>query len=245
MRPGCEDRAGRQCHKNRHRKRQRGSQRRMQHYNKLESNFGPSSILLVGNLKVGKSTIFSSYVGRRRRVFVYPGTAVELAIGATGTEPFSKIIDTPGFYSLQERSEDALVVRDLLSRKLVGGVLLVLDAKNLRRGLSLAFELAEFQVPLIIALNMHDEARQRGVEINIKRLSELLGVPIIPTVATEGRGLNQLKKALRDARAPKIRLEYPDVLRHLVEEIEVLLAGRNMPIGGIAYLLSMDLTSIN
>ncbi|MBW1870907.1 MAG: ferrous iron transport protein B, partial [Deltaproteobacteria bacterium] len=162
-----------------------------------------------------------------------------------GTEPFSKIIDTPGFYSLQERSEDALVVRDLLSRKLVGGVLLVLDAKNLRRGLSLAFELAEFQVPLIIALNMHDEARQRGVEINIKRLSELLGVPIIPTVATEGRGLNQLKKALRDARAPKIRLEYPDVLRHLVEEIEVLLAGRNMPIGGIAYLLSMDLTSIN
>jgi ferrous iron transport protein B len=168
---------------------------------------GPETILLVGNLKVGKSTIFSNLVGQRRRRIPHPDSGMELDAGWLSAGPYRHLLDTPGFYSLQDRSEDAHLVRDLLAGGQAGAVLLVLDAKNLARGLKLLLELSEYEIPLTVALNMCDEARQRGVEVDVSRLSEILGVDVVPTVATEGRGLGQLRRVLAAARLPKVRLE--------------------------------------
>jgi ferrous iron transport protein B len=163
---------------------------------------GSGTILVVGNLKVGKSTIFSHLVGRRRQR--------------------THLVDTPGFYSLQDRSEDAGLARKLLTGGQARAALLVLDSKNLARRLKLFLELAEYDIPVTVALNMCDEARQRGVEVDVSRLSEILGVEVVPTVATEGRGLGQLRRALAGARRPKIELEHTKV----TDEIRRLEAAR-------------------
>lgn len=202
-------------------------------------------MLLAGNLKVGKSTVFSWYIGRKREHVVYPGTGVELAAGRLGTERFARILDAPGFYSLQERSEDAFVARDLLVRRLVGGVLLVLDAKNLARGLALALQLAEFEVPVAVALNMCDEARQRGLEIDVEQLSSLLGVPVVSTVAIEGRGLWQLRRALANARPLAVRMRYPQEVESAAAEIANLVRDRKVAGRGLAYLLMVGVPRIH
>jgi ferrous iron transport protein B len=173
--------------------------------------------LIVGNLKVGKSTIFSWLTGKHRRRVIHSNNGVQLSSGPLGIGPFGRIVDAPGFHSLQDRSEDASVVRDLLARREVGGVLLVLDAKNPTRGLLLACQIARFHFRVAVALNLSDEARQRGVEVDGARLSELLGVPVVETMASEGRGLEQLKKALADARPLKIQNEIEKNLDHLAE----------------------------
>lgn len=178
----------------------------------------PDALLIVGNLKVGKSTIFSWFTGKHRRRVIHSNNGVQLSSGPLGAGSFDRIVDAPGFHSLQDRSEDAFAVRDLLARRRVGGVLLVLDAKNPTRGLLLACQIARFRFRVAVALNLADEARQRGVEVDGARLSDLLGVPVVETTASEGRGLEQLKKALADARPLKIQNEIEKNLGHLTEE---------------------------
>lgn len=182
-----------------------GPQRRRRRRGRI--GLGAEAILLVGNLKVGKSTVFSNLVGQRRQRIQLPGSGMELDAGRLSAGPYRHLVDTPGFYSLQDRSEDAELVRELLAGGQAGAVLLVLDAKNLTRGLILLLELTEFDVPVTVALNMCDEARQRGVEVDVPGLSEILGVEVISTVATEGRGLGQLRRALATARRPQVRPE--------------------------------------
>jgi Fe2+ transport system protein B len=148
---------------------------------------GSGTILVVGNLKVGKSTIFSHLAGKKRQRIQIEGSGLELDAGRLSAGPYSLLLDTPGFYSLQDRSEDAGLVRDLLRGGRAGAALLVLDSKNLARGLKLFLELAEYDIPVTVALNMSDEARQRGVEVDVSRLSEILGVEVVPTVPGPGR----------------------------------------------------------
>lgn len=186
---------------------------------------------------MGKSTIFSNLVGQHRNIVQHKESGTELAVGRLVAGPYLRIFDAPGFYSLQDRSEDAFLVQDLLVRKQVGAVLLVLDAKNLSRGLKLFFELAEFDLPVTVALNMCDEARQRGLELDVDRLAEILGVPVVPTVATEGRGLGQLRRALAAAGKPRVHIEYPPEPAKSVVEIRQLLEGQPLAPGGMAYLL--------
>ena len=179
--------------------------------------FGPDAVLLVGNLKVGKSTLFDAWVGRHRAHSVYPGTAVELAVGRTAGPQGHEVVDAPGCYALDERSEDSHVVRDLLAPRapgprLVGRVVLVLDAKNLRRGLVLAQEVAETGVPAVVALNMVDEARQRGLDVDPDALSRELGVPVVGTVATERHRTGALLRALASARPLRLRADWPGAL---------------------------------
>jgi ferrous iron transport protein B len=185
---------------------------------------------MVGNLKVGKSTIFSNLVGQRQYPIRHPESGTELSVGQLSSvsyqRHYQRILDAPGFYSLQDRSEDAFLVRDLLVGRQVGAVLLVLDAKNLARGLRLFFELSEFDVPMIVALNMCDEARQRGVEVDVAKLSEILGVDVIPTVATEGRGLRQLRRAMAGARVSRVRLEYAEEPKNTADKIQKMEAAR-------------------
>ena len=208
---------------------------------RLPSCFGPDAVLLVGNLKVGKSSLFSLLTGGREHLTSYPGSDMELSWGPCSGGRFRRVIDAPGIYSLQDRSEDAGVIRRLLLRSgvAVGAVLLVLDAKNLRRGLTLALQLAELEVPLVVALNMSDEARQRGIRVDADALARLLGVPVVPTVATEGRGLGQLRRSLSGAAPSSLRFQYPADLQSSLSRVLELL-GDLEPARGLTYLLLAD-----
>ena len=158
----------------------------------------PLRIALVGNPNVGKSVIFGRLTGRYVTVSNYPGTTVAVTRGrATVGAEVCDIIDTPGVNALEgSLSEDEKVTRDLLQAGGAELVVQVADARNLRRALMLTSQLAEFKLPMILVLNMIDEARARGVDVDIPGLAAHLGIPVIEAVAPEGRGLAELRDAL-------------------------------------------------
>ncbi|RIK65811.1 MAG: ferrous iron transport protein B [Planctomycetota bacterium] len=157
-------------------------------------------IAVAGNPNSGKTTLFNALTGLRMKVGNYPGVTVEKREGPlTGTN--AVLLDLPGVYSLSARSPDEEIARDVLQGRIPGVrrpdvVLLVLDAANLERNLYLATQILDFGAPVVIALNMIDVARRRGVVIDHAALARLLGVPVIPTVASEGEGLDAIRKAL-------------------------------------------------
>ncbi len=156
-------------------------------------------IALVGNPNVGKSVIFGLLTGRYATVSNYPGTTIEIS-SATASFNGSRylIIDTPGINNLIPMSEDEKVTRDILLRERPDLVIQVIDAKNIKRGLFITIQLAEMGIPVIVDLNMIDEARDRGIIIDEKRLSELLGTVVVGTIASQKKGLSELRAAIKD-----------------------------------------------
>jgi ferrous iron transport protein B len=160
-----------------------------------------NKILLVGNPNVGKSVIFSKLTGINVAVSNYPGTTVEYARGRSILAAHEvEIIDVPGAYSLEPTSKAEEVAVEMLAQGDV--VVNVIDATNLERNLYLTLQLLELEVPVIIALNIWDETKHKGIEIDVDRLSGILGVPVIPTNARSGFGLQRLLRRLREARSP-------------------------------------------
>ena len=161
----------------------------------------PLRIALVGNPNVGKSVIFGHLTGRYVTVSNYPGTTVALTKGrATVGAEVCDVVDTPGVNALEGAlSEDEKVTRELLDDGNAELVVQVADARNLRRALARTSQIAEFRLPLILVLNMLDEARARGVDIDTAGLADELGVPVIEAVAPEGRGMTELRDALPQA----------------------------------------------
>ncbi len=200
---------------------------------------GLRTLLLVGQLKVGKTTLFEQLGEGREQRRAYPPTGVDLRWRRLRLERFETLVDAPGCYSLLDRSEDAMVVRDLLARRRVGGVLWVLDAKNPRRGLGMVAELAACRIPVVVALNMTDEAAQRGVRLRPEVLEELLGVPVVPVVARERAGLAALRRRLVEARplAAGAWAPEPALAQHLAR-LEALLAGHALNAPALAMLLA-------
>jgi ferrous iron transport protein B len=168
----------------------------------------PNAILLVGHPNVGKSVLFHRLTGAYVNVSNYPGTTVEVTRASARFDPEAILLDTPGVLALPSRSDDErATIRALLnenSRCLVQ----VGDAKNLRRTLTLTALLAELGVPMVLALNMHDEAAARGVTVDIPALAEELGIPVLATVATGGEGIGELTASLPLARPPQAMLRY-------------------------------------
>jgi ferrous iron transport protein B len=171
-------------------------------------------VVLVGNPNVGKSALFGALTGAYATVSNYPGTTVELTEGSAAVGGARvTVIDTPGAASLLPSSEDERVTRDVLLREPVTAVV-VADAKNLERGLALTLEVGELGVPLVLCLNMMDEAEERGLGVRAEVLSVQLGVPVVPTVAIQRRGVGRLRAALAEARVPARAVSYaPDVER--------------------------------
>ena len=164
----------------------------------------PLRVVLVGNPNVGKSVVFGRLTGRYVTVSNYPGTTVAVTRGRAqvGAE-VCDIVDTPGVNAIEGvLSEDEKVTRDLLREGGAELIVQVADARNLRRALVLTSQLADFRLPMILVLNMMDEARARGVDIDAAGLSEELGVPVIEAVAPEGRGMAELRDALPQAARP-------------------------------------------
>ena len=155
-------------------------------------------ILLMGNPNVGKSALFSRLTGTRIIASNYPGTTVEFTKGylKLGEEP-AEIIDVPGAYTLEATSKAEEVAVEMLKEGDL--VINVVDATNLERNLNLTLQLLERPVPVIVALNMWDDARHRGISIDAARLENLLGVPVVPTVGVTGEGIKELVSRLSEA----------------------------------------------
>lgn len=159
----------------------------------------PKTILLMGNPNVGKSVIFSRLTGVRVIASNYPGTTVGFTKGymKLGDEKV-EVIDVPGSYSLEPTCKAEEVACEMLSQ---GDIIVnVIDATSLERHLNLTLQLLEQKKPMIIALNFWDETKHRGVQIDIKKLEAILGVPIVATSAIRGEGLKELQNRLKDAR---------------------------------------------
>lgn len=176
------------------------------HVNTLASS--ASAVLLVGHPNVGKSVLFHRLTGAYVNVSNYPGTTVEVTRASARFDPGTTLLDTPGVLALPSRSDDERATMRALLKEDTRALLQVGDAKNLRRTLTLSALLAELGVPMVLALNMHDEAAARGVTVDIQALAEELGVPVLATVATGGEGIGALIGEIASARRPQALLRY-------------------------------------
>ncbi len=151
------------------------------------------TIALAGNPNCGKSTIFNNLTGERQRVGNYPGVTVEKKEGELEYKDYHiTVVDLPGTYSLTAYSVDEIVARNFIIEDKPDVVIDIIDSSNLERNLYLATQFMELGVPLILAFNMSDIAEKQGLFIDKKRLSELLGTLIVPTVATKQEGMSEL-----------------------------------------------------
>ena len=157
-------------------------------------------VALIGNPNTGKSVVFNNLTGSRQHVGNWPGKTVEKKEGkCTHKGVEMEIVDLPGTYSLTARAIDELIARDYLIEERPDVVVDIVDASNIERNLYLALLLMELEVRLVIALNMLDMAESKGYKIDVEGLSKNLGVQIVPTVATEKRGMEELKDAILQA----------------------------------------------
>ena len=159
-------------------------------------------ILLVGNPNVGKSALFSRLTGTHIITSNYPGTTVGFTKGylKLGGEQ-AEVVDVPGTYSLEPSSRAEEVAVQMLKD---GDVIInTVDATNLERNLNLTLQLLERRIPMVVALNMWDDTRHRGIDIDATKLERLLGIPVVPTVGVTGQGVRELVGRLSEARVPK------------------------------------------
>jgi len=183
-------------------------------------------IALVGNPNVGKSVIFGLLTGKYATVSNYPGTTVEVTYGNAEFEGKRYlIVDTPGVNSLTPMSEDERVTRDILLSERPEGVIQVGDSKNLKRTLALTAQIAEMGLPTILVLNMEDEARDLGIEIDIEALKKITAIEVIPTIAPERKGIKELRASVAKGlfRVPTLRVSYSEEVENCITFLEGLL----------------------
>ena len=189
-----------------------------------EPRLGARKLGIVGNPNVGKSLIFNSLTGAHAVVSNYPGTTVDVTRGRMrGSVPVD-VVDTPGMYSLLPITEEERVARRLLLSEKPDVVLQVADARNLERMLSFTLQLLEAGLPLVLALNMMDEAESAGLKIDVNMLEEALAIPVLATVAASGSGIEQLRQRLvafaRKDTPPPAPVRYGADIESAVEAIK-------------------------
>ena len=195
-------------------------------------------IVIVGNSNVGKSSLFNHLTREYSIVANYPYTTIEIARGtlALGGRQF-ELIDTPGIYSLEIQSADEIVTRDILIKEHPECVIQCIDAANLKTSLLLTSQLLELATPLIICLNNVDGAGKKGIEIDSIELSRSLGVPVIETVASEGKGLPDLRRAILDTKYPSNGFKHTEFIQGHLEKIARHFPDHNRPPSALVLLL--------
>ena len=159
-------------------------------------------ILLMGNPNVGKSAVFSRLTGARVIISNYPGTTVEFMQGVMKVDHTRPtVIDVPGTYSLEATSRAEEVAVKMLEEGDL--VINIIDATNLERNLYLTLQLLQRHIPMVVALNMWDDTKHKGIHIDVQRLAQILGVPVVPTCGLTGEGIRQLIEQIPRARSPK------------------------------------------
>ena len=150
---------------------------------------------LAGNQNCGKTTLFNALTGANQHVGNFPGVTVDQKIGVIrGTE--HQVVDLPGIYSIRPYSEEEVVTRDFILRQKPDAILNIVDATNLERNLYLTLQLLALRVPMVIALNMMDELRGNGGSVNVLKMAEILGVPVVPISAVNHEGVSELVDTL-------------------------------------------------
>jgi ferrous iron transport protein B len=193
----------------------------------LEEFEKKNKIALVGCPNVGKSVVFGALTGKYAAVSNYPGTTVEVTRGrGKMADNEYEVIDTPGMYSLLPMTEEERVAKSILAEECPSVVVQVADAKNLERTLHLTLQLLEAELPVILDLNLMDEAERLGTAIDLEKLEQSLSIPVIGTVATRGRGIDLLKRKLHDYKKLNGRTpRYDPALEDGIERIVALLPG--------------------
>ncbi|MCY3665079.1 MAG: ferrous iron transport protein B [Gemmatimonadetes bacterium] len=210
------------------------------------------TLALIGNPNTGKTTLFNALTGLTQRAGNYPGVTVEHKVGTVTLdgEDALDLIDLPGAYSLAAHSPDEMLAIDVLLGQQqdappIDGILAVVDASNLRRNLYLVSQLAEIDVPLVVALNMGDIAIRRGMRIDASALSEALGVPVVPVLAHRRQGLDELRRTLAalnadPAPARPQRVELPDQLQRATAELQAAVSGPLSSVEALRALVDED-----
>ncbi len=197
--------------------------------NTLQAQDAPQ-IALVGNPNVGKSVIFGVLTGKYVNVSNYPGTTVEVTRGDGKLAGEHVVyVDTPGTNSFIPMSEDERVTRDIILKGGIRSVLQVGDGKNLKRVLLLSLQLSEMQIPFLLNLNMMDETRSLGIQVDVEQLSHILGVPVNSTTAIRRQGTERLEKLLETPAKGIFQLSYPEIIEKAIAKISPLL-NDNVPI---------------
>ncbi|MBP8945800.1 MAG: ferrous iron transport protein B [Paludibacteraceae bacterium] len=184
-------------------------------------------VALVGNPNCGKTTLFNRISGAHERVGNYGGVTVEIKEAEVKKNGYTiKLVDLPGTYSITEFSPEELYVRVYLTEKMPDIVLNVIDASNLERNLFLTTQLIDMDLKVVIALNMYDELEKKGDKLDYKALGKMLGIPIVPTVATKGEGIEELLQKIIDVYEDKdpivrhIHINYGSVIEKAIKQIQ-------------------------
>ena len=163
---------------------------------------------LVGNQNCGKTTLFNALTGSNQHVGNFPGVTVDQKMGEMRDEKGCSVVDLPGIYSLRPYTQEEIVSRDFIINQKPDGIINIVDATNIERNLYLTRQLLELRVPMVLALNMMDEVRANGGAIDVQKMSQTLGIPVVPISAAKGEGVSELvDQALTVARSralPKV-----------------------------------------
>jgi len=157
-------------------------------------------ILLMGHPNVGKSAVFNRLTGAKVTESNYPGTTVDYTKGYMRLEGKDvEIIDVPGTFSLEPKDKAEEVAVKMLKENRDSIIICVIDSTKLERGLYLALEIIEEGYPVVIALNMWDIAEDKNIQIDVEKLVDMLGVPVVPTIAVSGKGMKELVSRIEEA----------------------------------------------
>ena len=156
---------------------------------------------LAGNQNCGKTTLFNALTGSNQHVGNFPGVTVDQKSGEVRDHKDCTVVDLPGIYSLRTYTQEEIVTRDFILNQKPDGIINIVDATNIERNLYLTLQLLELRVPMVLALNMMDEVRANGGTIDVQKLSEDLGIPVVPITAAKGEGVSELMdRAVETAR---------------------------------------------
>ncbi len=200
---------------------------------KQKNNGKISTIALAGNANVGKSVLFNQLTGSSQIIGNWPGKTVEKAEGTLTFEGQKiTVIDLPGIYSFSTFGMEELVSREYIATQNPDIVINVVDAAVLERNLFFTMQLIEMDAPLVICLNQVDEAKKKGITINRKKLEQLLGVPVVPTVAIRGEGIYELTKTAlnvtRDRQNHKSHLRYGAEIEQRISKLDQTIQNANL-----------------
>lgn len=180
-------------------------------------------VIIAGTPNVGKSVLFNALTGMYATVSNYPGTSVEVSRGQSKIiDQLYEIIDTPGMYSLSNITEEERVTKSIIFTEKVDLLIHVVDAKNLERMLPLTFQLMEIGLPMLLVLNIMDEARKEGVRVDIPALAKTLGIPVIGAEFTAGQGIQEVRSwiAGKLQASGTFAVQYPELIENAISQIE-------------------------